>query len=161
MHPVALWSSNVSNSWIVFSFSSSQADLMNVICQIFNSISLLRPTAHLRTPPAPALCEKANGILAQFHPFLCFKLMQTNCIKYIATIKHVSCHVPLQQVYFLKRHLAFNISIQCTLLQHMYICISFNLFSIVRSYSPTNALFSPAMIWTRLKIEKAGNVNML
>ena len=65
LHSPVLWSSNLSNSWIVFSFSSSQADLMNVICQIFNSISLLRPTAHLGLPPALLFVKKEKN----FHTF--------------------------------------------------------------------------------------------
>ena len=38
---------------------------MNVICQIFNSISLLRPTAHLGLPPALLFVKKEKN----FHTF--------------------------------------------------------------------------------------------
>ena len=38
---------------------------MNVICQIFNSISLLRPTAHLELPPALLFVKKEKN----FHTF--------------------------------------------------------------------------------------------
>ena len=38
---------------------------MNVICQIFNSISLLRPTAHLGLPPARLFVKKEKN----FHTF--------------------------------------------------------------------------------------------
>ena len=60
----------LNNSWIFFSFSSSQADLMNVICQIFNSISLLRPTAHLGLPPARLFVKREKN----FHTF--YKLIK-------------------------------------------------------------------------------------
>ena len=102
---------------------------MNVICQIFNSISLLRPTAHLRAPPAPALCQKANGIFAHFHKFFVFeKLIETN-LNLLSQLKNEYHSLLLEQrVDLLERaHKVLNRR-QC--LMHaflIYICTSFDL----------------------------------
>ena len=45
---------------------------MNVICQIFNSISLLRPTAHLELPPALLFVKKENNFHAFYKLFKLF-----------------------------------------------------------------------------------------
>lgn len=80
MHPVAALILKCEQLLNSLSLSSSLADLMNVICQIFNSISLPRPTG---PPPAPALCQKANDVLAHFRKFF-----ETELDKYLK----MQCH---------------------------------------------------------------------
>ena len=45
---------------------------MNVICQIFNSISLLRPTAHLGLPPALLFVKKEKNFHTIYKLFKLF-----------------------------------------------------------------------------------------